>query len=432
MASHGGILGSVMPCDDSDVFMMFLSWLVIARDRALSLASCFRIAGSLMCKTGRPNLTKLGDVKAHYDDLIHSHGEESHPRTAVTRRMIQLGIEEVLPTVCSTPLVLARTQLMIALEVMMGLRVGEVLSGGDFHGVLANHLTILRRLGDDGRPTGEEFVEVMLEHSKTKHQRWITAVGLSKGVGRVRLAELVREYWRLAGFTIVHRLRGGFHVEGPDYSVVRVSLVALSDRQAGDSDRLDQLVGVLRRSRVAEARQWADYVRLRGGERAKANSLDKRYINVFGAPSKDERLNTLMSELAWAGFSGEGRVAVVPGPLMRATHGKRLGLAHMPLQPTSTYDTIHSCWGEAYRRANLSSPDPELDLRGLSEPLWGHHSARRGADTVARHDRAATGATEEEIDLVFGWQEALHSQRMQRHYESDFDFIRRAAITSLM
>ena len=125
-------------------------------------------------------------------------------------------------------------------------------------------------------------------------------------------------------------------------------------------------------------------------------------------------------------------MAVVPGPLMRATHGKRLGLAHMPLQPTSTYDTIHSCWGEAYRRANLSSPDPELDLRGLSEPLWGHHSARRGADTVARHDRAATGATEEEIDLVFGWQEALHSQRMQRHYESDFDFIRRAAITSLM
>ena len=70
MASHGGLRGAVMPCDDSDVFMMFLSWLVIARDRALSLASCFRIAGSIMCKTGRPNLTKLGDVKAHYEDLI--------------------------------------------------------------------------------------------------------------------------------------------------------------------------------------------------------------------------------------------------------------------------------------------------------------------------------------------------------------------------
>ena len=124
-------------------------------------------------------------------------------------------------------------------------------------------------------------------------------------------------------------------------------------------------------------------------------------------------------------------MAVVPGPLMRATHGKRLGLAHMPLQPTASYDTIHSCWDEAYRRANESSPDPELDLRGLSEPLWGHHSARRGADTVARQDRHLTGATEQEIDLVFGWQEALYSQRMQLHYESDFDFIRRAAVTSL-
>ena len=165
---------------------------------------------------------------------------------------------------------------------------------------------------------------------------------------------------------------------------------------------MQQLVEVLRRSRVPEAREWADYVALRGGERLKADSLEKRYINVLGAPSGDERIDTLMRELAWAGFRGEDRVAVVPGPLMRATHGKRLGLAHMPLQPTSSYDTIHSCWDEAYRRANESSPDPELDLRGLSEPLWGHHSARRGADTVARQDRHLTGATEQEIDLVFG------------------------------
>ena len=99
-----------------------------------------------------------------------------------------MGIGEVLPKVCGTALVQARAQLMVALEVMMGLRVGEVLSGGDFHGILANHLTILRRLGDEGRPTGEEYVEVLLEHSKTKSKRWITAVGLSKGVGRVRLA----------------------------------------------------------------------------------------------------------------------------------------------------------------------------------------------------------------------------------------------------
>ena len=87
-------------------------------------------------------------------------------------------------------------------------------------------------------------------------------------------------------------------MEGPDYSVVRVSLVALSDPHGGDSDRLQQLVEVLRRSRVPEARDWADYVALRGGERLKADSLEKRYINVLGAPSCDERIDTLMRELA--------------------------------------------------------------------------------------------------------------------------------------
>ena len=64
---------------------------------------------------------------------------------------------------------------------------------------------------------------------------------------------------------------------------------------------------------------------LRGGERLKADSLEKRYINVLGAPSGDERIDTLMRELAWAGFRGEDRVAVVPSPAftrirVRAVH----------------------------------------------------------------------------------------------------------------
>ena len=98
-----------------------------------------------MVKTGRENLTKRGDVKAFYEDLRKSHGEESHPRTAVTRRMVRALIERAIPQRCGSELVRVRTQLMVALEVMMGLRVGETLSGGDFHGVLANHLTTLLR-----------------------------------------------------------------------------------------------------------------------------------------------------------------------------------------------------------------------------------------------------------------------------------------------
>ena len=93
---------------------------------------------------------------------------------------------------------------------MLGLRVGEALGGGDYHGLLANNVTILRRLDAEGIPTGDEYVEAMIEHSKTGHKRIISAVGLSKGAGAVPLARLIREYWDLAGFSIVTRLEGGY------------------------------------------------------------------------------------------------------------------------------------------------------------------------------------------------------------------------------
>ena len=48
---------------------------------------------------------------------------------------------------------------------------GEALQGGDFHGLLANHLVILQRLNEYGEPVGEETLEGMLEHSKTKNLR---------------------------------------------------------------------------------------------------------------------------------------------------------------------------------------------------------------------------------------------------------------------
>lgn len=119
---------------------------------------------------------------------------------------------------------------------MMGLRVGEALSGGDYHGLLANHLVILQRLDDDGNPVGEETAEAMLEHWKTKHLRWVNAVGLSKGPARVALTKYMRAYWQQAGFHIKSRKEGNYLITGPDYYVVRLSLVVLSDsREAGRS-----------------------------------------------------------------------------------------------------------------------------------------------------------------------------------------------------
>ena len=93
----------------------------------------------------------------------------------------------------------------------------------------------------------------------------------------------------------------------------------------------------------------------------------------------------------------------------------------MPLDPWTTYATLHKMLDEAYTLANPpGDPDPWLDLQGLDEPLWGHHSFRRCADSVARATMSQTGATEDDIDLTFGWQERMYSQKMQNHYESLF------------
>ena len=75
---------------------------------------------------------------------------------------------------------------------------------------MANYLTILQRLDEWGHPSDDETVEAFLEHSKTKHSRYVNAVGLSKGPARVRLADFLRAYWKAAGMKVVSRLEAGY------------------------------------------------------------------------------------------------------------------------------------------------------------------------------------------------------------------------------
>ena len=394
MESVGGLAEGRLPSDDADVFIMFMCWLVCSKERALSLDTLVRTAGAVMSRTREENLTRRPEVKAVYRELKESHGEEATPRTAVTRLMMRHLLETVIPERGGSESVNNRMQLMFALEIMFGIRVGEALQGGDFHGLLANHLVILQALNELGEAVGDVTLEGMLEHSKTHNKRFLNAVGLSKGPARVQFAKYVRKYWKLAGFTIRTRKEAGFLVTGPDYSVLRVSLVALSRSAEGDEERIELLHRLMKRSASAEARKWADYSLLRGKQRLQADSLDKKYINVVGGAHDCDDINQVARELTMAGF--RDAISIVPGPLMRATHGKSSGFAHMPLQPSSTYDLLHECLPRAFELANAQGPDPELDLRGLAAPLWGHHSIRRGADTVARHTMLITGATDGE------------------------------------
>ena len=139
-------------------------------------------------------------------------------------------------------------------------------------------------------------------------------------------------------------------------------------------------------------------------------------------------------ELERAGFTeAAGILSVIPGPLMRATHGAALGAAHMPLSTQSTYESMHALMDRAFVEASpAGDPDPEIDLQGLEKPLWGHHSFRRFADTVARQTMSQTGATEQDIDIIFGWMEAFYSAKMQMHYETKLIRERRSVVTSLV
>ena len=68
------------------------------------------------------------------------------------------------------------------------------MSGGDYHGLLAGNVNLLRKI-DSGLVT----VEGMLEHSKTHFKRWVTCLGTTLGTAALPLADLLTDYWKEAG-----------------------------------------------------------------------------------------------------------------------------------------------------------------------------------------------------------------------------------------
>ena len=430
MSTRGGVSStSVLPTDNAEVFKIFLTWLVVEKKRARSLETLFRAGGSIMAKTRERNFTKDAGVKAFYNDLKKRHGEEPQPRTALTREMMRVLLSEVMSGKNSSKM--TRERLLFAAEVMLGTRVGELLGGGDGHGMLANNLVILRKLDKDGNPTGEETVEGMIEHSKTSaYKRFVNALGKSRGPAQIELAKLLRDYWRDVNFTVEKRVEGGYQVEGPSYYVLRLSLVALTNKSKDDVAELKRLGRILKESGIDA--KWADYVVLRGKQRMEADSFQKKYINIMGADKRESaQMDALILKLVESGFGGKDRLRVLPGPLFRSTHGAG-DFTHMPLTTSSAYEPLHEYFDKAHALANAVTPDYELDLCGLQAPQWGHHSARRCADTVARHTMSETGATVKDIDIIFGWNQSMYNKDMQNHYESSFDRQRRCMVTSMM
>jgi len=424
---HGEIIA--LPVDSTAALKMFLTWIVRQKHRERSLPSLWRVMGSYMIRTGRLNLTHgaNGDAKAHYASLLDEHGVEEEPRTAATPRMIYFLFHGgVIAKFCPMAFIESRTGLDVCCETGLGMRVGEALTGGDYHGLKASHLCILQRLTD-----GLVTIEGMLEHSKTKFKRYVNCLGTTRGKAALPFEQTLRRYWREAGMKVVSWEEGGYRVTTVDYMVLRVSFLGMKQ------DKFDQLLRLLTISSVVEVRRAAASLAERARKRYEAkHSKDKRYINVIGGETDCKQIAKVAFELSEAGFGspGEGKpgfFAVVPGPLLRATDGQRI--SHMPVDPSTTYGTLHKMMEEAHSLANPpGDPDPWLDLQGLDEPLWGHHSFRRCADSVARATMSQTGSTEDDIDLIFGWQEKMYNQRMQYHYATRFNREKRYRVTMLL
>ena len=397
-----------------------LTWLVLDSKRALSLESFVRTAGAFFTISKLVDWTKTAEVKAHVKNLQELHGLESMPATHGTRRMLSLMVTTLIPGLVTSALIKARSTLFLVMEAVGGLRVGEAMGGGDHHGLLANNVCVLRDTRD-----GSVSVEGRLEHTKTKHVRWVNMVGTTK-TERIEVAGAMANYWDIAEIETITRREGYYTETRPDYWVVRISLLGASEGTLG------KLESTLRSSKIGSVRKMAGnsmyYAKLRSN--LKNDVEDKSYVNVAGGRRDSAEVQQVVRELRRAGFASRTRVTL--GPLIRATSGS--SLTHMPLSTDSTYKLLHSVMESAYRMANSNElgPDPELDLMGALEPHWTHHSWRRFADKVARETRKETGVSDTDIDLFFGWMEAFYRKQMQLHYAGRTDRVKRSRVTMMI
>ncbi len=153
--------------------------------------------------------------------------------------------------------------------------------------------------------------------------------------------------------------------------------------------------------------------RLRRREKAETRGQEHRYVNVAGGRKGGSQIAEAMSYLKKKGF--EKFLDVVPGPLIRSTHGKVL--THMPLAPDSSYTHCIGALRAAYKISkDMPEPDPDFDLEGRSTPKFAHHSYRRTSDKIARESQHLTGATDLDVDETYGWHEAEHAKDQRIRY----------------
>ena len=71
------------------------------------------------------------------------------------------------------PFIRAREIVQLEIEGIGGCRIGEVVGGGDCHGVLANNTCVLTNQSAEPGSLAHRVVEIELEHSKAGFSRFL-------------------------------------------------------------------------------------------------------------------------------------------------------------------------------------------------------------------------------------------------------------------
>ena len=425
-----GVLGSVtvkLPRHSVESFIAFMWWLVTDADRARSFATTLRAAGAVMTMLELTDWTKTSRVKAQMKDIEKRCGVEAEPCTQTTRRMIGIMIHETISKTCSlgsdsklNEILQDRTEALLVLELAGGLRVGEATSSGDLHGLDANDVAFLTPISggtsSDGLGT---TVEVKILDSKTGLGRHAAFMYVTEGTLQLRAGFIIDKWCRQAGLKMVGSKDGGFSVLSPSYWVARVMLSSMS------KERLQRFVKAVLDTKCEVIAEQAKAIVSYAKKRFESKTLDDqvRYVNVAGGHEVSAGIFDVKLMLARDWLEGQGFGAetfIVPGPLIRATLGKKL--THMPLATGSTYTHLIKAMKSAYEISKeMNVPDPEIDLQGL-EPRFGNHSLRRHSDKVAREalSRELHGSmsevTKRVIDYFYGWLLKDMTKDMQLHY----------------
>ena len=403
-----------LPRHNAESFKNFLTWMAIDADRARSVESVMRTAGSMMVKLGLPDVTKDGSVKAHAKDLLDGISMEHETATTATPAMLKWCIEKGIDERFRHPsgFVALREKVQFLCEGVGGCRIGEVCGGGESHGILANNLKFVEDpVGAD--VLTKSIVEFKLEHSKTGYSRYLDMAAVTATSG-LPVASTIMSYCKAAGFRMVTSVQAGVRVITPDFWVARVSLLGLNEQG------LNRLLNVLSKDKSPSVFRHLETTKAEARRRYAASgseSQTKKYINVASGDSTDASLDEVVARLCALGYTAQK----LPGPLLLATMGGNRQVPKLMPYSTSTAsaptkEILTKAWQAGF--VGGVSQDPDLDLAPGAMPKWSTHSLRRLGDTVARRYRHVTGVTADQIDIYFGWQEKILLLAMQVHYAS--------------